>query len=1043
MRSTHAARFSTLALALGVVALAAGFARPARVTVRAQAPSATAASTGARAHFAALKWRSIGPNRGGRSIAVAGSSTRPAEYYFGATGGGLWKTTDAGLTWSPVTDGQINSSSVGAVAVSESNPDIVYIGMGEVQLRGNVMQGDGVYRSADAGKTWKHAGLGDTQAIGRVRIHPTNPDLVYVAALGHPFAANAERGVFRSSDGGRTWKKILFRSNRAGAVDLCFDPNDPRVMFAALWEVYRTPWKLSSGGDGSGLFKSIDAGDTWTEITRSPGLPKGIVGKIAVAVSKADSKRVYALIEADDGGLFRSDDAGATWTRVSEDRDLRQRAFYFSRIYTDPRDRDTVYVLNFLFEKSTDGGRTFKVIDAPHVDHHDLWIDPTNPLRMVNGNDGGGNVTINGGKTWTRQNYPTAQMYHVATTKDFPYHVCGAQQDSGTSCVPSGAGPDLRNAAGRLDVPGQIGDWYYEVGGNESGMIAPHPTNPNIFYAGGQEAYLTRYDRTTGQARDIQPFPWFYSGQSAGSVPERWQWTFPIVVSPLDPRAVYASSQHLWRTTNEGQSWERISPDLTRAAPETLGDSGGPITKDQNGPEFYATIFTVAPSRREPNTIWVGSDDGLVHITRDGGRTWQKITPPDMPEFTRVSLIEASPHDPAAAYVAGKRYQSDDRAPYAWRTHDYGRTWTKIVNGIRADDFVHAIREDIKRPGLLYAGTEHGVYVSFDDGAAWQSLSLNLPDTQVPDLVVEQRDLVIATHGRSFYVLDDIEPLRQLTPQVTTTAFHLFAPAEAVRRVYPAIIDYYLAAPARQVTLEILDVAGRTAKRISSAGLETAGAHRVLWDLKYPGATVFPGMILRSAQPQQGPLAPPGRYTVRLLVDGQSATRDLTVSKDPRLTTVTQADLEEQFALTIQVRDRTSAANQGVVRIRDLKAQIADRVSLAHDDRITAAATALAAKLSAIEEDLYQVRNRSPKDVLNYPVKLNNRLAALMRVIQSADARPTDQTSVVFKQLSAELDGHLRALEAVVTTDLPVLNTLLAARKLAPIQDARLRSTGT
>jgi photosystem II stability/assembly factor-like uncharacterized protein len=1027
MAFTHGVRLSKLALALSVVVLGVGFARPAPVDSHTQEPSAAAVSD-ARPYFAALKWRSIGPNRGGRSIAVAGSTARPAEYYFGATGGGLWKTTDAGITWSPVTDGQIRSSSVGAVAVSDSNPDIVYVGMGEVQLRGNVMQGDGVYRSADGGKTWKHVGLADTQAIGRVRIHPTNPDLVYVAALGHPFGPNDERGVFRSNDGGQTWKKILFRSNRAGAVDLCLDPNDPRVMWAALWEVYRTPWKLSSGGDGSGLFKSIDGGDTWTELTRSPGLPKGIIGKIAVAVSRADSRRMYALVEADDGGVFRSDDAGATWTRVNEDRDLRQRAFYFSRIYADPRDRDTIYVLNFMFEKSTDGGRIFKVIDAPHVDHHDLWIDPANPLRMVNGNDGGANVTTNGGKTWTRQNYPTAQMYHVATTKDFPYHVCGAQQDTGTACVPSDAGTNLRNP------DAAPGDWYYEVGGNESGTIAPHPTNPNIFYAGGQEAYLTRYDRTTGQSRDIQPYPWFYSGQSAGSVPERWQWTFPIVVSPLDPRVLYASSQHLWRTTNEGQSWERISPDLTRAVADTLGDSGGPITKDQNGPEFYATIFAVAPSRREPNTIWVGSDDGLVHVSRDGGRSWQKITPPDMPEFTRVSTIEASPHDPAAAYVAGKRYQLEDRAPYAWKTHDYGKTWTKIVTGIRADDFVHAIREDIKRPGLLYAGTEHGVYVSFDDGARWQSLSLNLPDTQVPDLVVEQRDLVIATHGRSFYVLDDIEPLRQLTPEVTAAPFHLFSPADAVRRVYPATIDYYLAAPARHVTLEILDAAGRTAKRISSPGLETAGAHRVSWDLRYPGATVFPGMILRSAQPQQGPLAPPGRYTVRLLVDERSETRDLVVSQDPRLTTVTQADLDEQFALTVEVRDKTSAANEGVLRIRDLKAQIADRIPLAHDDGITAQATALAKKLSAIEEELYQVKNRSPKDVLNFPVKLNNRLAALMRVIQNADARPTDQTYAVFEQLSAELEGHLRALEAIVTTELPGFNKLLVARKLAPVQ---------
>ena len=605
--------------------------------------------------FQALTWRNLGPNRGGRSIAVAGSAARPLEYYFGATGGGLWKTTDGGQTWAPVTDGQIASSSVGAVAVAESNPDIVYLGMGEVQLRGNVMQGDGVYQSADAGKTWRHVGLADTQAIGRIRIHPTNPDIVYVAALGHPFGPNAERGVFRTTDGGTTWKKILFRSERAGAVDLCLDPSNPRVLFASTWEVSRTPWLLSSGGPGSGLFKTTDGGDTWTDLTRHPGLPKGLLGKIAVAVSPASSSRVYALVEAEDGGLFRSDDGGGTWTLVNADRDLRQRAFYFSRIYADPKSADTIYVLNFLFHKSIDGGKTITTIDAPHVDHHDLWIDPANPLRMINANDGGGNVTVNGGRTWTSQRYPTAQMYTVATTRDFPYHVCGAQQDNTTACVESDGAPQLRTLNTN---PG--GDYYYPVGGNESGWVMPHAADPNIFYGGGQEAYLTRFDRTTGEARDIQPFPRYYSGQSAGSVPERWQWTFPIAVSALDPKVVYVGSQHLWRTVNEGQSWERISPDLTRADPKTLGDSGGPITKDQNGPEFFATIFAIAPSRHERDTLWVGSDDGRVHLTRDAGTSWADVTPSDMPEFTTVSLIDASRPAPPA------------RRPRALHLEDHG-----------------------------------------------------------------------------------------------------------------------------------------------------------------------------------------------------------------------------------------------------------------------------------------------------------------------------------------------------------------------------------
>ena len=989
------------------------------VRTESQSPASPAYDPGL---FSPLKWRSIGPNRGGRSIAAAGSPGRRLEYYFGATGGGLWKTTDGGISWTPVTDGQIASSSVGAVAVSESNPDVVYLGMGEVQLRGNIMQGDGVYKSVDGGKTWTHLGLADTHAIGRIRIHPTNPDIVYVAALGHPFGRNDERGVFRSRDGGKTWTKVLFRSDRAGAVDLSLDHNHPEVLYASLWEVYRTPWLLWSGGDGSGLFKSADGGETWTELTRNPGLPKGILGKITVSVSRADSRRVYALVEAADGGLFRSDDAGATWTKVNESRDLRQRAFYFSRILADPRNADTLYVLNYQFLKSVDGGKSFAIIEAPHGDHHDLWIDPSDPQRMINSNDGGANVSVNGGTTWTAQDYPTAQMYHVATTLSFPYHVCGAQQDNSTACVPSN----------------ERGDTYYAVGGGESGYVAPDPRNPSIFYAGSYDGLVTRYNRATGQSREVDAYPWFTTGQSAASSPERWQWTFPIVVSPHDPNILYVSSQHLWRTTNAGQSWERISPDLTRADPKTLGDSGGPITKDQSGPEVYGTIFTIAPSRREPRTIWAGSDDGLVHLTRDDGKTWQKVTPGDMPEFTRVSLIEASPHDAATAYVAGKRYQLDDRAPYIWKTNDYGKSWLKIVNGIRKDDYVHAVREDPARRGLLYAGTEHGIYVSFDDGARWQSLSLNLPDVQVPDIAVEGHDLVIATHGRSFYVLDDIEPIRQLTQQVLDAPAHLFKPRGAVRRTVPGTIDYYLKTPGSKVAVEILDSGGQVIRTLS--GPNKPGLGRVTWDLRYPGATVFKGMIMRSARPERGPLAVPGRFQVRLVVDGQNQTADLMVEKDPRLTDVTQADLDEQFQLAMKIRDRVSAANEGVILIRAIKDQVTDRLGKTKDRRIVTAAEGLRAKLSAVEDELHQVKNESPKDPLNFGVKINNRLAALGETVESADARPTNQTYTVFTRLSADLDALLQQLDTLLGQDLVQLNKLLAGQRLAPIEAARRRA---
>ena len=559
------------------------------------APSSHAQGLRDAALFAPLQWRNIGPNRGGRSIAAAGSTRRPLEYYFGATGGGLWKTVDGGTSWMPTTDGQLHSSSVGAVAVSESNPDVVYIGMGETELRGNIMQGDGIYRSADAGRTWSHAGLQTTQAIARVRIDPTDPNRVYVAALGHPYAPHDDRGIYRTTDGGTTWSKILFRNNRTGAVDLIIDPNNARVLYATLWEVYRRPWMLWSGGEGSGLFKSTDGGDTWTELSRNSGLPRGVLGKITVTVSGADSRRLWANIEATDGGLYRSDDAGATWTLVNAGRNLWQRAFYFLRIAADPKDRETLYVLNFLLEKSTDGGKTFKAIDTPHADHHDLWIDPVNPRRMIEANDGGAIVSVNAGASWTGQRYPTAQLYRVATTDEVPYHVCGAQQDNTTVCVPSGE-------AILAPPRGYSGDWFYEVGGGESADIAPKPGAPDIFFAGSTNT-LSRFDRRTGQTRDVQPNPRIVMGEPAKAMPERWNWTYPLAVSRVNPRVLFAGSQYLWKTVDDGRTWRKISPDLTRADTATMGNSGGPIVFDQDG-------------RASPEAG--GGDDGLTDRGGDG-----------------------------------------------------------------------------------------------------------------------------------------------------------------------------------------------------------------------------------------------------------------------------------------------------------------------------------------------------------------------------------------------------------------------------------------
>ena len=1004
-------------------------------------------------YFQGKSWRNIGPNRGGRSIAASGSPSRPNEYYFGAVGGGLWKTTDGGLSWRPVTDGQIKSSSVGGVAVSESNPDVVYVGMGETEFRGNIMQGDGVYKSLDGGKTWKHSGLGGVQAIARVRVDPMNPDLVYVAAFGKPYAPSSERGVFRSKDGGKHWERVLFRNDSTAAVDLTIDPRNPNVLYASLWQAYRTPWKSSSGGAGSGLFKSTDGGDTWTELTRNPGMPKGLIGKIGVTASGAAPNRVWAIVENDSGGVFRSDDAGATWKRVNQERKLRQRAFYYSRIYADPKLKDRVYVLNVDFHRSDDGGVTFKNYDAPHGDFHDLWIDPNNNQRILNASDGGGSVTVNGGATWTSLAYPTAQAYRVATTKDFPYHVCGAQQDNSTFCVAPVGWDHLTG----LMKPG---DFMYDVGGGESGYIAPDPRNSNVFFAGSQGALLTRYDRSNGQIRDVQVYPRFFSGEPASALPERWQWTYPIVFSPIDPNVIYTSSQHLWKTANDGQSWERISPDLTRADPNTLGLSGGPITHDMNGPEIYGTIFSIAPSFHDINTIWTGSDDGLVQITRDGGKTWKSITPKDLPAFARISLIEASRHQPGTAYVAAKRYQLDDRAPYIFKTTDYGTTWTKTVDGIRADAYVHAVREDPKRPGLLYAGTEHGIYVSWDAGTRWQSLSLNLPDVQIPDLVVEENDLVIATHGRSMWLLEDIGFLRELGPDIAKQAVALFGPRTAVRGVYPASVHYYLERPADTVRLEVLDQSGAVIRsfvglakvdstqfRADSAALDRmgcdvrprpqpmppgkAGLNRFVWDGRYEGSAEFLCMIMWGARPEAGPVAPPGTYQMRLTAAGVTKTTPFEVRRDPRLIGVTDDDLKAQFRLASSIRDQEDSAIRAVIRIRALKDAIDDRVAKA--PALASAAAGLKQKLTAVEDELYQGRSRSSQDLLNFPIRLSNRMAALRRSIESGDAKPTDGALVVFKELSTDLGRHLTALGAVVATDLGAFNRQLAQRKLEPV----------
>lgn len=995
-----------------------------------------------------LEWRNIGPYRGGRSLGAAGSPSRPNEYYFGATGGGLWKTTDGGNEWSPVTDGQITSSSVGAVAVAETDPDIVYIGMGEVQLRGSITQGDGVYKTTDAGKTWKHLGLAETQAVSRIRIHPTNADIVYVAALGHPYGDNEERGVFKSIDGGATWKKTLYVSDKAGAVDLIIDRNNPDILYASTWQVQRKAWKMWGGGPDCKLWKSTDGGETWSDLTKNPGMPEGPIGKIGVTVSPADSNRVWAIIEANEGGVFRSDDAGKTWIRTNDERKLRQRAFYYSRIYADPIDKETVYGLNVDFWKSTDGGKTFDTeIKVPHGDNHDLWIDPNNPERMISSNDGGGVVSVNGGKTWTEEDYITTQLYHVMATSDVPYHVAGAQQDNSTVAIPS-------DGWDHMQAGGPNHGWYYEVGGGESGWITQHPENKDIFYAGSQGALLTRYDRSNGQSRDIQVYPRFFSGEPAIALPERWQWTFPIMFAPKDSNVMYTCSQHVWKTTDDGQSWEKISPDLTYADPSTLGKTGGIITMDMNGPEIYATVFALAPSNHDINTIWAGSDDGKIHITRDGGTNWMDITPKDLPKFSRVSIIDESVHNPGTLYVAANRYQVDDRQPYVFKTHDYGKTWTKIINGIKDGHFARAVREDPVREGLLFLATEHGVYFSMNDGALWQSLQLKLPDTPVRDLVVKDNDVVLGTHGRGFWILDDIQPLRQYTPEMAEQDAVLFEPTNAIRGLNNATVQYYLKDQKDTITFEIYDVNDQLINTFtgskpkyevdpnlpywlrggSSKPTTAKGINTFTWDLRYPGATTFDGMIIWSARPARGPKAPLGTYKVKMKSGTYEKTYPFQVKMDPNLKGITKADLDEQFELANKIMSKTSAANEAVIRIRKIKSIFEDAKDNIDPSNYKKTITPFLKELSSIEEELYQVKNQSGQDPLNFPIKLNNRLASLRRSVESGDAKPTNGAYKVFEELSADLEIQLTKLNTIIENKKPKVNSILQKNGLDPIE---------
>jgi photosystem II stability/assembly factor-like uncharacterized protein len=1015
--------------------------------------------------FRGMKYRSIGPFRGGRSLTAAGIPGDPSTYYFGATGGGVWKSTDGANTWSPSFD-KAGSPSIGSIAVAASDPNVVYAGTGEACIRGNIGQGDGVWKSVDAGKTWKNVGLKDSRAIGKVIVNPRNPDIVFIAALGHPYGPNPERGVFRTLDGGKTWGKVLFKDENTGAIDVAFDPENANVLFASLWESRRTPWSLSSGGPGSGIYRSNDGGATWKKLDEH-GLPAGPYGRIGLAVG-ANSDRVYALIEAKEGGLYRSDDGGDSWDLVNGSHGLVQRAWYYMHVIADPQDANTVYVADVEFFKSTDGGRNFNKVKVPHGDNHGLWIDPKNTKRMIASNDGGVTVSLDGGKSWAREdNQPTAQFYHVITDTRTPYYVYGSQQDNSTVAIAS------RSDDGAIGSP----DWY-AVGGGEAGYIAPNPTDPNIVYAGDYQGNITRFDRRTNQVKSIAVWPELTDARGAAVLDHRFQWTAPIVTSPFDPNTIYYGGERIFKTSDGGTHWDAISGDLTRNDKSKQQPSGGPITIDDTGTEYYDTVFSIAPSPVAKGVIWAGTDDGLIQVTRDEGKSWSNVTPKDLAEWSRISLIEASPHDAGTAYVAIDRHQNDDLAPCIYKTTNYGSTWTRITTGIPDGAFVRAVREDPKKKGLLYAGTERGVFVSFDDGGHWRSLQNNLPLVPVHDLVIKNDDLVLATHGRAFWILDDVSPLRQFADSVAAEEVHLYKPATAYRvhtgeapaklsfdgKNPPngAVIYFYLKqAPKpetkQEVKIEILDATGNVVRTYSSNKSEPLdepldpddkkrekeikpedGLNRFVWDLRYDEANRVPNYFLWEYNDgAKGPLAVPGNYQVRLTANGKNLTAPFEVKIDPRVTT-SQADLEKQFKLEMDVREQLNRLYDAVNQIQDVRDQLDGlKKRLVPSDSSKAlfdGASALDAKLIAVRDPLINFKISASEDSLAYAPGIDAKLAFLsMGVAGFADSAPTEAEYQEFDKLKKQTDVLLAHWDEVRNADITNFQKLASEQNIHPI----------
>ena len=998
--------------------------------------------------YNSVKWRLVGPFRGGRAGTVSGVIDNNNLYYMGTAGGGVWKTEDAGNTWECISDGYFGGS-IGSVSVSESDPNIIYVGEGEQTLRGNVSSGKGAWKSTDAGKSWSFIGLNNTEHISRIRIHPKNPDIVYFAALGNLWKPNKERGLYKSIDGGKSWKKILYVSDKAGVGDIVLDPNNPRIIYASTWEMKRNGYRMDSGGPDSKIFRSNDGGENWIDISNHKGLPEFPWGIIGITISPVNSNRIWIMIEADNGGLFRSDDAGETWEKVNSNRALRQRAWYYTRIYADTQNEDKIYVLNVSYGVSTDGGKTFKLKNAPHGDHHDLWIDPNNNSRMVVADDGGAQVSNDGGENWTTYfNQPTAQFYRVNTDNTFPYRIYGAQQDNSTIRI------SHRTSGGSITER----DWESTAGG-ESAHLAPDPNNNDIVYGGTYKGYMMRRDHSINQTRSVNVWPDNPAGSGVEVMKYRFNWNFPVIFSPHDSKKLYAGSNFLHQTTNEGQSWEVISPDLTRGLPETMKSSGGLITQDNTGAEFYANIFVIQESMREKGVIWVGSDDGLIHISKDNGDSWINVTPPESisPKLNMINSIDVSPFKDGTAYVAATSYKFGDYTPYLYKTSNYGDTWELITNGIKSNYYTRVIRSDKVVEGLLYAGTEWGMFISFDDGKSWTSFQLNLPITSIRDLKVKENDLIAATHGRSFWMIDDLTPLHQLSQEMINKNFYLFKPDKSYRmhqsggwgRVntklvgenHPngVIINYYIKNLKEndKVRIDILDSENKIIQSYSNKNLDDienndskpilsnsqdidyaltgmnikslkvkSGGNRLIWDMRYPGFTSFNGMVLYSS-PNVGPKAIPGNYKVKMYYNDDIVNQDFTIVKDPRISN-TLDDYEEQFNFLIDVRNQVSRANQAIIDIREGRENLNFiKKQVNKNDQLLDLINEFDQKITVIENNIHMTKNRSRQDPLNYGIRINNRLAFLMADSQRGDYPPTDQSKGFFKEIKKELDTEL------------------------------------